>query len=95
MYGLFTIFTESILHLKKSIEVLQQDISNLKVSHTEEMSQLKKEKREELEVERQRLLNQIWEVTKLKQEASAKVRSIITVINSTTVILKFPLRTLA
>ena len=51
--------------------------SDLKAYHTEEMTKLKKEKRQELEIERQRLLNQIREVTKLKQEVYAKVRTTI------------------
>lgn len=56
---------------------MQKNISDLKAFHTEELSKLKKEKRQELDTERQRLLNQIREVTKLKQVVSAKVRTSI------------------
>ena len=59
--------------LERTIQQLQQSMSSLKLKHTEELTELRQRMRKELETERERLLNQIRQQTKLKEEVSAKV----------------------
>ena len=59
--------------LERTIQQLQQSKSSLKLKHTEELTELRQRMRKELETERERLLNQIRQQTKLKEEVSAKV----------------------
>ena len=61
--------------LERTVKQLQQSISSLKLKHTEELTALRQRMRSELETERERLLNQIRQQTKLKEEVSAKVIS--------------------
>lgn len=71
----YLFLVETIVNLEKTIEELQRSMLVLKSAHTEEIGKLKKEKRDELERERQRLQNQIREITMLKHEVSAKVNT--------------------
>ena len=59
--------------LEESTEREQQAMATLRQKHAEEVSQMEKEMREELNLERERLLNQIRELTIMKQHASAEV----------------------
>jgi len=59
--------------MEELVNGVQQTMAEQKLQHTEELTNLRRRMRAELETERQRLLNQIREQTKLKAEVSAKV----------------------
>ena len=52
---------------------LQQSEAGLRVRHTEELTSLQRRMHAELEKERARLLNQLRQLTKIKEKANAEV----------------------
>lgn len=59
---------------EESVEREQQMTAELCQKHAEEVKQTKKDMREQFNAERERLLNQIRELTVMKEHASTEVR---------------------
>lgn len=63
-----------VITLEEKVSQLREGEFKLRKVHTQELAQMQQRLRSELEAERGRLLNQIRELTRLKEEASAEVR---------------------
>lgn len=61
--------------LEESAQKDQEKITELQLTHIEEVAQIKRDKGEQLKEERERLLNQIRELTITKEKASAEVQT--------------------
>jgi F0F1-type ATP synthase membrane subunit b/b' len=59
--------------LEESFEREQQTVAKLHQKHAEELNHMEKEMREQLNSERERLLNQIRELTVMKKHATTEV----------------------
>ncbi len=62
--------------VKESVQRDQEVIAKLHQSHADEISKITKEARAQLQSERERLLNQIRELTVMKAHASAEVQQL-------------------
>lgn len=60
---------------EESVEREQEMTAELCQKHAEEVNHIKREMREQLNVERERLLNQIRELTVMKEHASVEVKT--------------------
>ena len=63
----------TVANSAKSAEEYQKKMATLLKDHAEEVTQVKKQMRQQLESERKRLLNQIRELTIIKEQANAEV----------------------
>lgn len=61
--------------LEGAVEKEQQVTAELCQKHAQEVVEIKKQMREQLSIERERLLNQIRELTVMKEHANAEVSS--------------------
>lgn len=68
--------------LEGSVERDQKMLAELCQKHAEEVNQVKKEMRAQLNTERERLLNQIRELTVIKEHTSAQV----SMVHGTTIV---------
>lgn len=66
-------FAVQLKSFEESVEREQQMTAELCQKHADEVNQIKKEMREQLNTERERLLNQIRELTVIKEHANAEV----------------------
>lgn len=64
---------EKVKYLEESVAKDQKSITDLHQRHAEEVAEVKREMMEQLTSERERLLNQIRELTTLKDHANAVV----------------------
>lgn len=72
--SIVSFFAVQLKTFEESVEREQQMTAELCHRHAEEVNQMKREIREQFNAERERLLNQIRELTVMKENTSAEVR---------------------